>query len=77
MMITRQMSFLKSLLYLIAQFSGAILASLTLRVVLPSAYITSLYGNLGCTVLSADMTVLGGLVIEFVRGGEKKRKKTP
>jgi len=66
MMTTRQMSFLKGLLYMISQFVGAILGALTLRLIIPDNFIGANWGNLGVTIIGNNITVLGALLIEFL-----------
>lgn len=61
MLVTRRISFMKAVLYIIVQCLGAITASAILKAVTPSEII----GPLGATTLGAGMTSGMGLGVEF------------
>ena len=61
MLVTRRISFVRTVLYIISQCVGAIAASAFLKAVTPSAII----GSLGATTLSDDVTSGMGCGIEF------------
>jgi MIP family channel proteins len=63
-MVTRQMAFLKGLMFLLAQFSAAILGGFSVKWILREEYWTPQYGSLGITQIQ-NVSVLGALAIEF------------
>ena len=61
MLVTRRISLVRAILYIIAQIIGAIIGASILKAVTPE----QLQGSLGCTGLGRGMTAAMGCVVEF------------